>query len=156
MKIEDIIAKKEEANKLTQSGQYPQAELSYKDIIGEINKLPNDQLNQEILTQKTLILSNLSMVLTKQKKTKESLECDKIIIKKMDKSFGKSYARMIKSYLLLNNFNLARYHYDLMKQYVSKEIIEKFPEIISEIETMINEKDGSLLKFREAVKEIIK
>lgn len=151
MNIEDIIVKKDEANKLTQVGKYEEAELAYKGIIDKITLIPSDQLNKEMITQKTLILSNLSFVLTKQKKTRESLECDKIIIKKLDKSFAKSYARMINSYLLLNNFNLARYHYDLMKQYVSKEEISKIPEITSKIEAEIYQKDAMFLQMREVL-----
>ena len=95
------------------------------------------------------------MVLSKQGKYKESLDCDKIIIKKLDKTFEKSYPRMIDHYLKLNNFNLARYHYSLMKAYCPSDSLTRYKDIIEKIESEIGKKDtnvNGLLQLKSLLK----
>ena len=78
-------------------------------------------------------MSNLSFSLFKQYKIDEGMKYDRIIIKKLDKSFAKSYARLIDGYLQNNKVKLANYHYDLMKQYVDEETINKCSDISKNI-----------------------
>ncbi len=67
-KLNEIIEEKNKVNEYTKNGNFKEAEKGYKEIIDKINNLPKEELNEEILNQKKLILSNLSLSLTKQKK----------------------------------------------------------------------------------------
>lgn len=155
--IEEIKKNKEIGNNLLKQSKFSEAEKVYSQIIEKINNIPEDKANdKEIIEQKKFILSNLAMCLSKQNKIKESMECDKIIIKKLDKTFAKSYARLINHNLQLGKFNMARYHYDLMKLNVDKEMMNKFPEIITKIQKEIEKHDemaNGLLQLRDILKQ---
>ena len=153
-KVDEIIAKKEKANELLKKGDLINAESAYKEILNEIEKMSEEE-KKEVQEQRKLILSNLAMTLQKENKIKESMECDKIIIKKIDTTFAKSYARLIDNNLRMDRFNMARYHYDLMKQHVSQDMISKFPEIIQKVEKEIDKHDEmakGLLMLKDALK----
>ena len=153
-KVDEIIGKKEKANELLKKGDLINAESAYKEILNEIEKMSEEE-KKEVQEQRKLILSNLSMTLQKENKIKESMECDKIIIKKIDTTFAKSYARLIDNNLRMDRFNMARYHYDLMKQHVSQDMISKFPEIIQKVEKEIDKHDEmakGLLMLKDALK----
>lgn len=155
-KVDEIIGKKEKANELLKKGELLNAELAYKEILNEIEKMNEEERkDSKIQEQRKLILSNLAMTLQKENKIKESMECDKIIIKKIDPTFAKSYARLIDNNLRMDRFNMARYHYDLMKQHVSQDMISKFPEIIQKVEKEIEKHDEmakGLLMLKDALK----
>lgn len=153
-KVDEIIGKKEKANELLKKGDLINAESAYKEILNEIEKMSEEE-KKEVQEQRKLILSNLAMTLQKENKIKESMECDKIIIKKIDTTFAKSYARLIDNNLRMDRFNMARYHYDLMKQHVSQDMISKFPEIIQKVEKEIDKHDEmakGLLMLKDALK----
>lgn len=153
-KVDEIIGKKEKANELLKKGDLINAESAYKEILNEIEKMSEEE-KKEVQEQRKLILSNLAMTLQKENKIKESMECDKIIIKKIDTTFAKSYARLIDDNLRMDRFNMARYHYDLMKQHVSQDMISKFPEIIQKVEKEIDKHDEmakGLLMLKDALK----
>lgn len=154
--IEEIKKNKEIGNNFLKESKFSEAEKIYRKIIEKINEMPDDKANdKEIIEQKKFILSNLAMCLSKQNKIKESMECDKIIIKKLDKTFAKSYARLINNNLQLGKFNMARYHYDLMKINVDKEMMDKFPEVIPKIQKEIEKHDemaNGLLQLRDVLK----
>ena len=153
-KVDEIIGKKEKANELLKKGDLINAESAYKEIVNEIEKMSEEE-KKEVQEQRKLILSNLAMTLQKENKIKESMECDKIIIKKIDTTFAKSYARLIDNNLRMDRFNMARYHYDLMKQHVSQDMISKFPEIIQKVEKEIDKHDEmakGLLMLKDALK----
>lgn len=153
-KVDEIIGKKEKANELLKKGDLINAESAYKEILNEIEKMSEEE-KKEVQEQRKLILSNLAMTLQKENKIKESMECDRIIIKKIDTTFAKSYARLIDNNLRMDRFNMARYHYDLMKQHVSQDMISKFPEIIQKVEKEIDKHDEmakGLLMLKDALK----
>ena len=154
-KLKEIIEDKNKINEYTKNGNYIEAEKGYQEIINKINNLPKEELNEEILNQKKLILSNLSLSLTKQKKIKEAKKYDIEIIRTLDKKFAKSYARLINAYLDENNISCARYHYNLMNDNCSKEDINKFPEVIKRIDNEIQEKD-SFVQSIQAMKNLFK
>ena len=91
--------------------------------------------------KKKLILSNLSLSLTKQKKIKEAKKCDIEIIKKLDNKFSKSYARLINNYLDEKNVSCANYYYSIMKKECKKEEINNFSDIIKRLEKEMKEKN---------------
>ena len=155
MDLNKILELKNQANNLTKEKKWNEAEISYKNIISKIEEIPNEKITDEILNQKKLILSNLSLVLVKQNKIKESKKIDVKIITKLDKNFSKSYARLILNYLEENNFACARYHYNLMNDNCSKEDINKFPEVIKRIDNEIQEKD-SFVQSIQAMKNLFK
>ena len=110
------------------------------------NLLKNENLEnkEEIINQKKLIMSNLSFCLFKQYKVTEGMKYDRIIIKKLDKTFAKSYARLIDGYLQCDKISMANYHYDLMKQYVDEETIKKCSEVIDKLKEKVKNKDQSV------------
>jgi hypothetical protein len=140
MDLNTILELKNNANNLTKEGKWNEAENSYKEIINKINELENEKLTSDILNQKKLILSNLSMVLVKQNKIKESKKKDIEIITKLDKNFSKSYARLVLNYLKEDNFACARYHYLIMKKNCKDEM-NKFPDLVNEMEKQIEKND---------------
>ena len=148
-----ITNEKNKTNELIKKGNFEEAEKGYKEIINFINNLKKEELTDDILNQKELILSNLSHTLTKLNRIKEAKKFDIEIIRNLDKKFSKSYARLINAYLEEKNVACARYHYSLMKEYCSKEDIQKFPEVINKIDHEIQEKD-QFIQGIEAMKQI--
>ena len=145
--LNDILNAKAEANKFISEKKYSQAEISYKKLLEDIeNLLKNENLEnkEEIINQKKLIMSNLSFCLFKQYKVTEGMKYDRIIIKKLDKTFAKSYARLIDGYLQSDKISMANYHYDLMKQYVDEETIKKCSDVIKKLEEKVKSKDQSV------------
>ena len=152
-KLNEIIEEKNKVNEFTKNGNFIEAEKGYKEIIDKINNLPKEEFNEEILNQKKLILSNLSLSLTKQKKIKEAKKCDIEIIKKLDNKFSKSYARLINNYLDEKNVSCANYYYSIMKKECKKEEINNFSDIIKRLEIEIKKKD-TFIKDIELLKQI--
>ena len=152
-KLKEIIEDKNKINEYTKNGNYIEAEKGYQEIINKINNLPKEELNEEILNQKKLILSNLSLSLTKQKKIKEAKKCDIEIIRKLDNKFTKSYARLINNYLDEKNVTCARYYHSLMIKECKKEEIEKFLDIVQKLEIEIKKKD-TFIKDIEFLKQL--
>ena len=145
--LKDIMNEKSKANTLVSEKKYSQAEISYKKLLEDIeNILKKENLDdkEEIINQKKLIMSNLSFCLFKQYKVSEGMKYDRIIIKKLDKSFAKSYARLIDGYLQSDKISMANYHYDLMKQYVDEETIKKCSDVIDKLEKKLKDKDQGI------------
>ena len=145
--LNDILEEKTKISVLVSEKKYSQAEISYKKLLEDIeNLLKNENLEnkEEIINQKKLIMSNLSFCLFKQYKVTEGMKYDRIIIKKLDKSFAKSYARLIDGYLQSDKISMANYHYDLMKQYVDEETIKKCSDVIKKLEEKVKSKDQSV------------
>ena len=145
--LNDILEEKTKVGALVAQKKYSQAEISYKKLLEDIeNLLKNENLEnkEEIINQKKLIMSNLSFCLFKQYKVTEGMKYDRIIIKKLDKTFAKSYARLIDGYLQSDKISMANYHYDLMKQYVDEETIKKCSEVIDKLKEKVKNKDQSV------------
>ena len=145
--LNDILEEKTKVGALVAQKKYSQAEISYKKLLEDIeNLLKNENLENkdEIINQKKLIMSNLSFCLFKQYKVTEGMKYDRIIIKKLDKTFAKSYARLIDGYLQCDKISMANYHYDLMKQYVDEETIKKCSEVIDKLKEKVKNKDQSV------------
>ena len=145
--LSDILNEKSKINSLVSQKKYSQAETAYKKLLEEIeNLLQKENLDDknEIINQKKLIMSNLSFCLFKQYKVTEGMKYDRIIIKKLDKTFAKSYARLIDGYLQCDKISMANYHYDLMKQYVDEETIKKCSEVIDKLKEKVKNKDQSI------------
>ena len=145
--LNDILEEKTKVGALVAQKKYSQAETSYKKLLEDIeNLLKNENLEnkEEIINQKKLIMSNLSFCLFKQYKVTEGMKYDRIIIKKLDKTFAKSYARLIDGYLQCDKISMANYHYDLMKQYVDEETIKKCSEVIDKLKEKVKNKDQSV------------
>ena len=156
--LKDILEEKSKGNNFISEKKYSKAEEIYKNLLDNIETLlKNEDVENrdEIINQKKLIMSNLSFSLFKQYKVNEGMKYDRIIIKKLDKSFAKSYARLIDGYLQNNNLNMARYHYDLMKQFVDEETINKCSYIIDKLKNELKNKEQnveSLLMMRDLFK----
>ena len=145
--LNDILEEKTKVGALVAQKKYSQAEISYKKLLEDIeNLLKNENLEnkEEIINQKKLIMSNLSFCLFKQYKVTEGMKYDRIIIKKLDKTFAKSYARLIDGYLQCDKISMANYHYDLMKQYVDEETIKKCSEVIDKLKEKVKNKDQNV------------
>ena len=155
--LKDVLDEKAKANSLLMEKKYSLAEAAYKTLLENIENLlkeENLENRNEIFEQKKLIMSNLAFSLKKQYKISEGMKYDRIIIKKLDKSFAKSYARLIEGYMDLDKMSMARYHYDLMKQYVDKETIDKCAEVINKLEGKLKNKDqevDSLLMLKNLI-----
>ena len=54
MDLNKILELKKEANNLTKEKKWNEAEISYKNIIKNIDEIPNEKITDEILNQKNL------------------------------------------------------------------------------------------------------
>ena len=141
--LQDVLDEKAKANALLKENNH-KAELAYKKIIEDIDNLlknENVENRNEIIEQKKFIMSNLAYSLKKQYKISEGMKYDRIIIKKLDKKFAKSYARLIEGYMDYDKLSMARYHYDLMKANVDQETIDKCSEVINKLKEKLKTKD---------------
>ena len=139
-----ILNEKNHANNLLKEGKLSESYSIYlklRERIENLQEKKEDEKFLEILVQLKFILSNLAMVCYKEKNYTESVKYDRRVIA-MDKLFHKSYARLIDSYLTLNNFTLARYFYSLMKNIFSEEIMTLYENILNKIKKEIEEKDS--------------
>ena len=143
----NIISQKNLANSLYKEGKLSESYSIYfqlKELIENLKEKNSDAENEkfkEILNQYKLIFSNLAMVCHKDKNYKESVKFDRKVIA-LDKFFHKSYARLIYSYMNLNNFTLARYFYSLMKNVFAAETFNIYRDMFSRVEKEIEEKDA--------------
>ena len=148
--LKDVLDEKAKANALLIEKKYLKAEEAYRIILDNIENILKDEKAEnknEIIEQKKLIMSNLAFSLKKQYKISEGMKYDRIIIKKLDKSFAKSYARLIEGYLDQDKISMARYHYDLMKANVDKETIDKCSEVINKLNEKLKSKDQTVNSF---------
>jgi hypothetical protein len=144
LSLKDILEEKAKANSLLSSKKYSQSEKIYKNLLESIDiilKNENIEDKNEIIEQKKFIMSNLAFCLKKQYKISEGMKYDRIIIKKLDKKFAKSYARLIEGYIDNDKLSMARYHYDLMKSNVDEETINKCSEVINKLKEKLKNKD---------------
>ena len=142
--LKDILEEKAKGNSLLSMKKYSQSEKIYKNILENIDiilKNENIENKEEIIEQQKFIMSNLALSLKKQYKISESMKYDRIIIKKLDKKFAKSYARLIEGYIDNDKLSMARYHYDLMKINVDEETINKCSEVINKLKEKLKSKD---------------
>ena len=150
LSLKDILEEKAKANSLLNSKKFSQSESIYKYILESIdNILKNENIEdkKEIIEQKKFIMSNLAFCLKKQYKITESMKYDRIIIKKLDKKFAKSYARLIEGYIDNDKLSMARYHYDLMKSNVDEETMNKCSEVINKLKEKLKYKDQEVDNF---------
>lgn len=102
----------------------------------EVNRNRIMGFNQEIqdfifISKK--IMSNLSLAYSQIGKYKESVECDKKIIS-LDPVYDRSYARLFKSYLKLNQKAEAVFFGDILIKNFSDEVRNKYKDLIPKIE----------------------
>jgi len=145
--LKDILEEKAKGNSLLSMKKYSQSEKIYKNILENIDiilKSENIENKEEIIEQQKFIMSNLALSLKKQYKISESMKYDRIIIKKLDKKFAKSYARLIEGYIDNDKLSMARYHYDLMKSNVDEETINKCSEVINKLKEKLKSKDQNV------------
>lgn len=142
--LDEIKKLKNEANNSFKAGNFSQAEKEYYGILEKINE---NETRKEILKEKTILYSNIVIALRKQNKKEEARKIDLLIIKNLDKTFCKSYGRLISEYLNADNFTLARYYYSLMKKYCNEKDFGPFQGIISQIEEEISKRDAFANQF---------
>lgn len=135
-----ILKGKEGANKKIDTNP-TEAKLEYKNLLRIISKIEREiseanrnKTIEEILHQKKLIYSNLSMANVKLHLFKESAECDKKIIEEMDEKFDKSYARLINSYIEMDNLNLAERYASMLKTNFKPETVKRYDNILKRLE----------------------
>ena len=89
------------------------------------------------------IMSNLSFLYLKKEQYKESIELDKKIIS-LDPKYDKSYERLFKCYLKLNQRAEAVFFGDILIKNFSNDIREKYKDLIPKIE---NEKKNMEVEY---------
>ena len=134
-------------NELFKKKLYDEAIIKYKagyDIINkELLKINrnitmynhNPQI-EEFNHESVKLMSNLSLSYLKKDKYKESIELDSKIIS-LSPKYDKAYVRLFKSYLKLNKKAEAVYFGGLLIKNFSKEIIDKYKDLVPKIEEEI-------------------
>ena len=115
---------------------------------------------EEFNHESVKLMSNLSLSYLKTDKYKESIELDSKIIS-LSPKYDKAYARLFKSYLKLNKKAEAVYFGGLMIKNFSKEIRDKYKDLIPKIEEEIKnleneEKIEKEKQKKEKMKNVIK
>jgi hypothetical protein len=158
-------------NELFKKKLYDEAITKYKegyDIINkellEINRNitmynHNPQI-EEFNHESVKLMSNLSLSYLKKDKYKESIELDSKIIS-LSPKYDKAYVRLFKSYLKLNKKAEAVYFGGLLIKNFSKDIIDKYKNLIPKIEEEIKnleneEKIEKEMQKREKKKNFLK
>ena len=146
-RIKNLI---KELNKIYSLGNDFYKKNSYEEAISKYNegyKIINEELlevnrnrmmgfNQEIqdfISISKKLMSNLSLAYSQLGKFKESIELDKKIIS-IDPVYDKSYARLFKSYLKLNQKAEAVFFGDILIKNFSEEIRKNYKDLIPKIE----------------------
>ena len=134
-------------NELFKKKLYDEAIIKYKEGYDIINKEllkinrnitmynHNPQI-EEFTHESVKLMSNLSLSYLKKDKYKESIELDSKIIS-LSPKYDKAYVRLFKSYLKLNKKAEAVYFGGLLIKNFSKEIIDKYKDLIPKIEEEI-------------------
>lgn len=158
--LQQTINNKLEANKLIQQN-LDKAIEEYKKVLFEIDdatkSIPDRDFEinktiKDIMEQKKLILSNLSLCYTKKDMYKESIEIDTFILS-MDKNFEKSLFRLINCFTKLGKLENANYYANLAKSKFNSSTLSKYDNILNNLENKNNQADESLKKFsRKAIK----
>ena len=113
----------------------------YSKLLGEIDRLfltikdyyLTDPIVEEISNEKKLIMSNLSLAYAKIRRWKESIEIDEEILR-VDNKFVKSYARLIRSHVNLENFHQAQTYANYLKSNFGKDAIAQYADILEDFE----------------------
>ena len=134
-------------NELFKKKLYDEAIIKYKEGYDIINKEllkinrnitmynHNPQI-EEFTHESVKLMSNLSLSYLKKDKYKESIELDSKIIS-LSPKYDKAYVRLFKSYLKLNKKAEAVYFGGLLIKNFSKEIIDKYKDLVPKIEEEI-------------------
>ena len=134
-------------NELFKKKLYDEAIIKYKEGYDIINKEllkinrnitmynHNPQI-EEFNHESVKLMSNLSLSYLKKDKYKESIELDSKIIS-LSPKYDKAYVRLFKSYLKLNKKAEAVYFGGLLIKNFSKEIIDKYKDLVPKIEEEI-------------------
>ena len=134
-------------NELFKKKLYDEAIIKYKegyDIINKellqinrnITKYNHNPQIEEFNHESVKLMSNLSLSYLQKDKYKESIELDSKIIS-LSPKYDKAYARLFKSYLKLNKKAEAVYFGGLLIKNFSKEIRDKYNNLIPKIEEEI-------------------
>jgi hypothetical protein len=135
-------------NELFKKKLYDEAIIKYKegyDIINKellqinrnITKYNHNPQIEEFNHESVKLMSNLSLSYLQKDKYKESIELDSKIIS-LSPKYDKAYARLFKSYLKLNKKAEAVYFGGLLIKNFSKEIRDKYKNLIPKNEEEIN------------------
>ena len=134
-------------NELFKKKLYDEAIIKYKEGYDIINKEllkinrnitmynHNPQI-EEFNHESVKLMSNLSLSYLKKDKYKESIELDSKIIS-LSPKYDKAYVRLFKSFLKLNKKAEAVYFGGLLIKNFSKEIIDKYKDLVPKIEEEI-------------------
>jgi hypothetical protein len=113
----------------------------YSKLLGEIDRLfltikdyyLTDPIVQDISNEKKLIMSNLALAYAKIRRWKESIDIDEEILR-ADNKFIKSYARLIRSHVNLENFHQAQTYTNYLKSNFGKDSLAQYADIIEDFE----------------------
>jgi len=105
-----------------------------KDIILDFEGERNSDFFKYVLESEKSIISNLALCHSKLNNHLKSIEYDEYIIEKIDKYFDKSYARVLTSYVALNDIDEAWEYYMKLLTLFSKDTLSKHDKIINDFE----------------------
>jgi len=114
---------------------------NYSKLLVEIDKIfvtikdnfLQDPLVEDIINEKKLILSNLALAYTKIRRWRESIDIDEEILRS-DSKFIKSYARLIRSHVSLENFHQAQGYASQLRSNFTKENVAQYADILEDFD----------------------
>jgi hypothetical protein len=134
--------KKEKAKTNSIINENPEMAIeNYSKILAEIDRIfltvqdhiIQDPVINDIGNEKKLIMSNLALAYTKRGRWKESTQIDEEIIK-IDNKFIKSYARLVRSHVSLENFHQAQTYANYLRSNFSKEAMAQYADILEDFD----------------------
>jgi tetratricopeptide (TPR) repeat protein len=136
-----IIEAKEQANKFINNPDL--AIIEYIKILKEIDEIfapikdyalfeVNPAL-RSIVDQKKLVMSNLALAYSKKGYVRDAIDLDLKIVG-MDEKFDKSYARLIKCYLNIDNIHEAQVYASRLRGGFKPEVVAKYDDILKQFD----------------------
>lgn len=132
---------KEQANKFINKPDM--AMVEYLKILKEIDEIfapikeyqlfEIDPNLRAIVEQKKLIMSNLALAYSKKGFHRDAIELDLKIIA-MDEKFDKSYARLVASYLQIDNIHEAQVYANKLRSSFNSETVAKYENILGKFD----------------------
>jgi tetratricopeptide (TPR) repeat protein len=147
---------KEQANKFINKPDM--AMVEYLKILKEIDEIfapikeyhlfEIDANLRAIVDQKKLIMSNLALAYSKKGFHRDAIELDLKIIG-MDEKFDKSYARLVASYLQIDNLHEAQVYANKLRSSFNSETVAKYENILGKFDEAIKKSENVNKCFKE-------
>jgi pentatricopeptide repeat protein len=109
--------------------------------------LRDDKLYHNLLTEKRNLYSNIALAYQRLRNIDEALRYNNLIIDDIDRTFSKSYARMIQLYVEKGDIDKATSMYHRMCSTFNEKVMSEYKDYVSILENAIKKQQESFKSF---------